>query len=353
MPWKAAYGRRLHQVGERLAEDVEALDARPGVLGIAGPQRDDGDDRPAVQLRRDVWRGRRGDHRQAAAERLGRVVHHASVGGDDLVGAVHGVEPHAAEHGRAQGHGAEGQLGHDAEVAAATAQRPEELGMLAVARGHLAPVGRDDPGGQEVVGSQAHDPLEPAAARPGREAHDADRRHARAGDGQAVLLGHRVELAPGHARAGGDRARGDAHVDGLQRPGVDHHAAVGDRVARGGVASPADGDGQAVRAGVRQRGGDVVGIGDLRDERGSPVDHGVVDAPQALVGRVVRADGGTAHGGPGDLGEGVCREHGAKLRPAHPGAHRGTPQGFPGRRRASSFRPPRSVSRRSAPAIPS
>ena len=65
---------------------------------------------------------------------------------------------------------------------------PEQIGVLVVVRDDDLAVGRHDVGREEVVAGEAVLALEPAAAAAGREAGDARRRDAPAGDGEPELL---------------------------------------------------------------------------------------------------------------------------------------------------------------------
>ena len=56
------------------------------------------------------------------------------------------------------------ERGHDAEVAAAAADRPEEVRVLVGARPQQLAVGGDDVGGEQVVAGQAVLAVEPADA---------------------------------------------------------------------------------------------------------------------------------------------------------------------------------------------
>ena len=113
----------------------------------------------------------------------------------------------------------EPEVGDDAEVAALAAQAPEQVGVLVHAGPHELPVrGHQVRRQQRVHGRRtSHDPADPAAqcqtSEPGVR-HDAGR------DGQAVLLGCRIELLEqhpglrvGHAGVGVDRAAHRAQVD--------------------------------------------------------------------------------------------------------------------------------------------
>ena len=62
---------------------------------------------------------------------------------------------------------------------------------------------------------------------------------------------------------------------------------------------------------ARLRGRDVAGIGAAGDHRGPPVDHGVVDRPGDLVGRIAGGDQSSAEGGEdrGAHGRDAMRRH--------------------------------------------
>jgi hypothetical protein len=97
--------------------------------------------------------------------------------------------------------GAELELGDDAEVAAAAAQRPEQVGMGGPRRPHDLPVGQDHFGGEKRVDRQpvtAHQPPEAAAER---EPADAGVRDLAGRDRQAERLRRGVELAEQRAAA--------------------------------------------------------------------------------------------------------------------------------------------------------
>src|SRR5262249_58152552 len=82
------------------------------------------------------------------------------------------------------------------EVAAATAEPPEEVGVLLGAGAKQIAVGGDHIGRQDIVGGQsvsAHQPAEPAAECQTRDAGVSDDP---AGYGEPQGLGLAVELAP-------------------------------------------------------------------------------------------------------------------------------------------------------------
>jgi hypothetical protein len=93
------------------------------------------------------------------------------------------------------------ERGRDAEVAAAAAQRPEEVGVLVGARGDDRAVGRDDLGPEQAVGREAMLAREPPHTAAERVAGDADGRR-RAGEGrEAARRGRSDDGAPLRARA--------------------------------------------------------------------------------------------------------------------------------------------------------
>lgn len=70
----------------------------------------------------------------------------------------------------------ERELGDDPEVSPATSpQRPEEIWVRSRACGQLRPGGIDEPGGKQMVGSQAKLPRRDAVPAAHGQASDADR----------------------------------------------------------------------------------------------------------------------------------------------------------------------------------
>jgi hypothetical protein len=180
--------------------------------------------------------------------------------------------------------------GHHAEVAAAAAQRPEQVRVLRLAGGQEAAVGGDHVGRQQVVAGQAVRPGEVADAAAQGEPGDAGGGHHPAGGGQAKAVGGVVEVAPGGAalHAGGTTLGVDPHpTHGGQ---VDDQAAVVGGEAVDVVAAAADRDEQVLLAGSVDRGDDVGGVGAAGDRRGVPVDHAVVDRSGGVVAVAGRLD---------------------------------------------------------------
>jgi hypothetical protein len=101
---------------------------------------------------------------------------------------------------------AEGERGHDAEVPAAAADGPVQVGVLAGARTDALAAGQDEVGLQQVVDSQAALAGEVTQSATQGQAADAGRRDDPARRGQAVFVGGGVDLAPGAAAADADGA---------------------------------------------------------------------------------------------------------------------------------------------------
>ena len=160
------------------------------------------------------------------------------------------------------------QLDDHAEARPAAAQRPEQVGVLAGARGHEPAVGRHDLRGAQRVHGQAQLALQPAGARAERKARDADGRHPRARHREPVSRRRRVERPPRRAALDVRPAADAIDVDGRHPREVDDERAVGDGEPVGTVAAGAHGHRQAVVARVAERGGDVVRPGAAGDQGG-------------------------------------------------------------------------------------
>ena len=102
---------------------------------------------------------------------------------------------------------------HDAEVAAAAPQGPEQVGVLRRVGRQEAAVGRDDAGRAEGVAAEpvlAPQPAHPAAQRQPGDARLGDDAHR---GGEAVGLRRAVQLADGDARLRVDAARRGVYAD--------------------------------------------------------------------------------------------------------------------------------------------
>ena len=188
--------------------------------------------------------------------------------------------------------GAELERGDDAEVAAAAADRPEQVGVLVRARAGLGAVGEDHVRLEQVVDREpvlAAQVPDPAAER---EPADAGRGDDPGGRREPVLVGGRVDLVPGAAAAGPDRAARRVDLDRVQAGEVEHDAVVDDAEAAAVVAAAAHGEQQVVLACERDRRLDVGDALTVRDQRRAPVDHRVEHRARLVVAGVLRADHG-------------------------------------------------------------
>ena len=101
----------------------------------------------------------------------------------------------------------EQERGDDAEVAAAAADRPVEVGVLLGVGAHALAAREHQLGLEEVVDRQPELAGQVAEAAAEREAADPGGRDDPARRRQAVLAGRLVDLAPGAAAADANRAR--------------------------------------------------------------------------------------------------------------------------------------------------
>ena len=187
--------------------------------------------------------------------------------------------------------------GDDAEVAAAAAQRPEQVGVLAGAGAAHRAVGADDVRRHQVVDGHPVRPREPAEAAAQRQPGDAGRRVDAERRRQAVLERGPIDVGEERARLDvGAPGRGvDADLPHLRQ--VDHHAAVAHRRAGDVVAAAADRDLESPLAGEADRRRHVRGVGAAHDDRRPAIDHRVPDGAHGVVGGIAGQDDGALHGG--------------------------------------------------------
>ena len=138
-------------------------------------------------------------------ELVGRGSGELAVEAQNFAGIVQMVEDRPGEHDRPDRVQAELERRDDAEVTAAAAHSPEQIGVLVLARGDQLAIRRDEVDGEQVVDRRAvlaHQPADPAPqgqSRNARVAHDST--HGR----KPKELGLAVELAPQDARFGARR----------------------------------------------------------------------------------------------------------------------------------------------------
>ena len=174
----------------------------------------------------------------------------------------------------------------DAEVAAAAANRPEQIGVLVGAGANDPAVGRDQIGAQQVVERETvlrHQPADAAAERQARDPGAADNPARRR---EAVHLGLAIELFPQGATLGPDGAAPRVDVDPLHRRQVDQQAAIESGVPGDVVAAAAHRDRQVKRPCQCHRVDDISDAVTARDRGRTPVDQAVVNPPQPVVCRI-------------------------------------------------------------------
>ena len=199
----------------------------------------------------------------------------------------------------------------DAEVAAAAADRPEEVRVSLIVDLQDPAVGEDDLGGEQVVDRQAllADEIPDAAA--GRQPADTDGAGVPEADGQAVRGRGVRDLACRQARLGPRDLLARVDLQSLHQREVEDDPSVADAVASAAVAAAADRELEAAFTCQRDDVADLACVGGLDDDRRPAV---VVERHERLAGvvvaRVVRGDHLS-----GDLGaELVDREVGACVR---------------------------------------
>jgi len=256
-------GHRLDHVGQRGGQGAERRDGGLAVLHWARVDEHGHDHQLAVELgghHRHGWGGQDVDD---ARQLLGRGVGGGDDPGQHLGGGRQQQQPAQHPVQRAQ---PELEARRHPEVAAAAAQRPEQVRVvLGVGTPHLA-VGGHHLGGQQVVDRQAVLSDQVADATGQRDPADADRagvaepgRQAMHVGGGGVLAGGQARLRPGAARLGVDVER----VHGRE---VEHDPPVEDAVPGETVAATADGQLQSGLARQRDDPGDVGGVGGLDNQ---------------------------------------------------------------------------------------
>jgi hypothetical protein len=175
------------------------------------------------------------------------------------------------------------ERGYDAEVAAAAAQGPEQLGVGIVAGRDDLTGGQDHLGRQQVVDGQPIAAHQPALTATQGQARDPRARDRAAGRCEPKRRGCSIELADEYAWLRSDRLPDWIDVDALHRRQVDHQSFVGDGLSGDVVAASAYGDLQSLLAAEVDRVDHVCGAKAAGDQGGSLVDEAVVDAPRLVV----------------------------------------------------------------------
>jgi len=130
--------------------------------------------------------------------------------------------------------------GRDAEVAAAAADRPEQVRMRLGIDAQEPTVRGHDLGREQVVDREAVLADEVADAAAQRDPADSDRARIAESGREPVRRGRRRVLARGQARLGPRGAVGGIDLERPQLGEIEHDPALGDAVSRAAVTAAAD-----------------------------------------------------------------------------------------------------------------
>ena len=187
------------------------------------------------------------------------------------------------------------ERGHDAEVATPAPQPPEEILVLALARGEERPVRGDHVGRDQVVDRQPEPAGQVADASAQRETGDARGRDDPAGCRQAEGVRCVVEVSPRGPGIGtsGLVPRIDMHGAHLRH--VDDEAAVVRPESGPAVHAATHGKVEPMLPGEVHGSDDVADLLGLQDRQRPLVEHAVVYRARLVVALVLRGDHPTAH----------------------------------------------------------
>ena len=226
----------LEPIDDRVAELFQRPDDLGPVLGRPGVARAHHDYRLAVHVLGQERQWRRELELEDRRELVGRGGRDLAIEAQYLRRVFERVEDRPGEHDRPDRMQAVLERRDDAEVTAAAAHSPEQIGVLVLAGGDELAVRRDEVDGEQVVDRRAvlaHQPADPAPEgqpRNARVAHDSTHRR------KPEELGLAVELAPQHARFGARRPGLRVDVNAFHRRQVDHEPAVAERMPADPVA---------------------------------------------------------------------------------------------------------------------
>ena len=178
---------------------------------------------------------------------------------------------------------------HNAEIAAAAAQAPEQVRVLGVARGQQLAIGGDHIGGEQVVAGKAVEAIEPAQAATQREAGDARGRKQSPRGGQPEGLRFAVKVAPGEPGLSAHRPPGGVNADALHGREIQHQPAIADGIPGHVVPAATDRHQQVMRASELHAGDDIGGASAAGDQCRPPVNHGIIDRARGVVAVVAGA----------------------------------------------------------------
>ena len=175
------------------------------------------------------------------------------------------------------------ELGHDAEVAAAAAQAPEQLGLAGIVDADPLARGRDQLERLHVVARQPVLAGEPAHAAAERQPADAGVGHVARGRRQPVLHRRAIERPEQRAALHPGATALRVHADAAHRRQVDHEPVVRDAHAEHAVPAAAHADLEVAFTPVGDRLGHVVRARAAHDRPRAAVDHGVPHRPGLVV----------------------------------------------------------------------
>ena len=176
---------------------------------------------------------------------------------------------------------------HNAEVAAAAPQRPEEVGVFRGARRSELTVGRHDVRRNQVVDCEAVLAHQPAEAAAERQSDDAGVRDRAAGGCESECLRLVVQLTPDHATLSSCGSRDWIDANALHRCHVDHEAAVVRAIPWGAVTATPNRQTQQMCSSESHGLLHVGDAGAPRDQSGPAIDVAVPDVPGVLVPGVI------------------------------------------------------------------
>ncbi len=183
------------------------------------------------------------------------------------------------------------QRGHNAEVPAAAAQRPEELGLVLVVGAHELPVRGDELGRAHAVAGQAVLASEPAVATAERVADDPDLGRGAGQSSEPRGRGQRAHVAPLRGRADADAAvlevdLGPGHPPRLEEERVPAESGQRARAVPFGL----HGHAQAVVASEVDDRGDLVCVVGSRHHGGYLIDGEVPGGACGIPALLARLD---------------------------------------------------------------
>jgi hypothetical protein len=175
--------------------------------------------------------------------------------------------------------------GHNAEVAAAAAEPPEQLRVAGLVDVEPFAVGGDQLVARDVVAREPEPAREPAHSPAEGQAADARVGDVAGGRGEAVRHRGPIERAEQCAALDPGAPALGIDADAPHRRQVDHQAAVRDAEPEDAMTAAADADLEVALAGVADRLHHVVGARAPHDRRRPAVDHRVPHRPGLVIAR--------------------------------------------------------------------